>query len=440
MAEPDLATLKREVVGTVKTVKRRQALTWDLVMNDVDAASEKVGLTRQSLIEKRVRDLAAGTHPTLLESIFGLLVTAIPVAAVVKGLMSHWARTMEIGKAVRVLGSKTTDAAKAAKEIKNAEVWNKMLAAQRTRGSGSFKPDKLQLRPSRAEFVRETIEYNANLTKFSDLYSTEVSVSIRNLIKSAAEKSAKPLVSQDQVFEPTSVRKGGEEGDASDYLKGVRDWIVRSQRAEEALLEDTKEEAERTNDLNTLKVIKGFIEWEGFSDAHLKENYDREAFQRYVEMCIWCTTWDFRPRFVQGGRASLYGFRGHTTPHFETPPLGDEFWNFACKRYYDPFYGDGTKSYLDIGRTKQLGQVPPSSVSPEVARYTAGKNIDPGFYPAERLAFHWGNIIAPSLLNLNQEVAQALERQLRMNKKQHSEPTEKDVFYQYLLGLQKFES
>ena len=229
MTESDLETLKQEVVVKVKAVKRRQASTWELLMNDVDAASEKVGLKRQELLEKRVRDLAAGTHPTLLESIIGLFITAIPVAAVVKGLVTHWARTMEIGKVVRVLGSKTTDAAKAAKEIKNAEVWNKMLTAQRTRGSGNLTSEKFQLRPTRVEFVRETVEYNANLMKFSDLYSTEIAISVRNLIRSAAEKSAKPVVSQDQVFDPTSAVKGGEvEGDASDYLKGVRDWIVRS--------------------------------------------------------------------------------------------------------------------------------------------------------------------------------------------------------------------
>ena len=222
--------------------------------------------------------------------------------------------------------------------------------------------------------------------------------------------------------------------------RGCATGLYVQELADEALLEDMTDEANRTSDLNTLKAIKGFIGWEGFSDEHLKEDYDREAFQRYIEMCIWCTTWDFRPRFEQAARATLYGFRGHTTPHFEIPPLGEDFWKFACKRYYDPFYSDGTKSYLEIGRTKQLGQVPPSSMSPEVERYQTSKSIDPGFFPAERLAFHWGNIIAPSLLNLNQEIAQALERQLRMNKKQQSEPTESDVLYQYLLGIRKFES
>ena len=62
-----------------------------------------------------------------------------------------------------------------------------------------------------------------------------------------------------------------------------------------------------------------------------------------------------------------------------------------------------------------------------------------GQYPSERLAYNWGNVIAPALLELNKELGQALERQLGMNKKQMSEPSESDVFYQYLVGLRKLE-
>jgi hypothetical protein len=40
-----------------------------------------------------------------------------------------------------------------------------------------------------------------------------------------------------------------------------------------------------------------------------------------------------------------------------------------------------------------------------------------------------GNVIAPSLLDLNKEPAKALERQLRMQKKQMSEPSESDTLY-----------
>jgi hypothetical protein len=195
--------------------------------------------------------------------------------------------------------------------------------------------------------------------------------------------------------------------------------------------------AERTSDIEHLKSIKRFMEWEVFAESRLSEGFSRETFQKYIEMCLWCTTWDFRPVFVKAKRGNPIVGRGATQSHFEVPPLGEKFWNWACDRYCDPYTGDGTQTYAQIGRSRQLGNVPPSSMTAEVRQYTEAKGtIDPGFYPAERLAFHWGNVIAPTLLELNKDVANELAKQLGI-KKAVSQPNEADVFYQYLLGLKK---
>lgn len=431
MATPDLATLRNEVTDAVTALRRRQIMTWEFMMNDVDAASEKVREQRLSLIEERIRILAEGGHPTLLESVIGLIVVAFPFGAVTRGLMTHWSRTMEIGKVVGVLGAKVSGPNFMKLMERTAEA-----NLRRTRMPGTI----TALRKPRIEFVRETTEYSANLQKFSELYGNEIATSTRNLVKGAAEKAAKPVVSQDRLFNPKAADETRGPVDASDYLKGVRDWIVRAKNVEVAALEDLEKSAARSDDQKQLEAIKSFINSDVLADRSLKSDYDREAFQRYIEMCLWCTTWDFRPRWVPGSRANPVVGRAMVLPHFEAPPLGEKFWKFACDRYYDPFFGDGTKTYSQVGRSRQLGSDPPAPLPPGTAAYY-GDQADQVFgqYPSERLAYSWGNVVAPGLLDLNKELGQALERQLRMDTKQVSEPSESDVFYQYLLGQRKLD-
>lgn len=431
MTTPDIATIRTEVTDAVTALRRRQVMTWEFMMNDVDAASDKVREQRLSLIEERIRILAEGSHPTLLESVIGLIVVAFPFGAVTRGLMTHWSRTMEIGKVVGVLGAK----AKGPRFMKLMEQTAEQNL-RRIRMPGTV----TALRKPRIEFVRETTEYSANLQKFSEVYGNEIAISTRNLVKSAAEKAAKPVVSQDRLFNPKSADQTNASVDASDYLKGVRDWIVRAKNVEVAALEDLEKAAGRSEDQKQLEAIKSFIDSDVLADRSLKADYDREAFQRYIEMCLWCTTWDFRPKWIAGSRANPIVGRAMVLPHFEAPPLGEKFWKFACDRYYDPFFGDGTKTYSQIGRSRQLGASPPAPLPPETAAYYGDKADQIfGQYPSERLAYSWGNVVAPSLLDLNKELGEALERQLRMDTKQMSEPSESDVFYQYLLGQRKLD-
>lgn len=439
MIPAEMEALRNEVGKSITALRRRQKMTWAFMMNDVDGASEKFREQRLSLIEERIRILAQGTHPTLLESVIGLMIVAFPVASITRGLLAHWSRTMKIGKVVGVLGGTARTAAEKAKELENWKHVDKVLREQ-TRTMKAGTKNMWPQRPTQVAFVRETTEYSANIQKFAELYGQEIAVSTRGLIKSAAERAAKPVVSQDRMFNPQEARKGGVTIDASDYLKGVRDWIVRSGNAEEAVLEDMKEEVDKSQDPRQLEAIRTFIQSDIFAEQNLKVDYDREAFQRYIEMCLWCTTWDFRPRWIPGSRANPVVGRAMVLPHFEAPPLGEKFWKFACDRYYDPFFGDGTRSWSEIGRNRQLGDRPAQPLPPAVASHYGDKADQLfGQYPAERLAYSWGNIIAPRLLDLNKELAQALERQLRMDKKQMSEPTEADIFNQYLMGMRKVE-
>lgn len=430
MSEPDIETLRSEVAKAVTALRRRQKMTWEFMENDVDAASEKFTIQRVDLIEERIRELAQGTHPTLLESVIGLVVVALPFASATSGLLAHWSRSMKIGKVVGVLNMDVA-------HLETMKHIDKVLRAQTRPLSGGAKSLWLK-RPTQIAFVRETVEYNASLQKFSELYGAEIAASTRALVKSAAEKMAKPVVSQDKLFDPKATPKSEAPADASDYLKGVRDWIVRSKNAEIATLEDMEKQAEQTKDQKQLEAIQAFIQSDVFTDQSLKADYDREAFQRYIEMCLWCTTWDFRPKWIPGNRANPVAGRAMVLPHWQAPPLGEKFWKFACNRYYDPFFGDGTRTYAEIGKNRQIGEGPAPPLPPEMAAHWGDKaNQVVGQHPSERLAYNWGNVIAPRLLDLNKELGQALERQLRMHKKQMSEPSESDTFHQYLMGLRK---
>lgn len=433
MSEPDIETLRGETTRAVTEVRRRQTMTWEFMENDVDAASDKFMIKRDALIEERIRILAEGTHPTLLESVIGLVVVAFPFAAATRGLLAHWSRSMKIGKVTGVLGGQAKTAAEAAEEVKLWKHVDDVLMRQ-TRKAGDTTGAWMK-RPYRTQYISETVEYNASLQKFADLYGMEIATSTRALVKSAAEKAAKPVVSQDRLFDPKAAQKSGAPADASDYLKGVRDWIVRSKNAEIATLEDMEKQAEKTKDAKQLEAIGAFIQSDVFADKSLKASYDREAFQRSIEMCLWCTTWDFRPKWIPGARANPVAGRAMVLPHFEAPPLGESFWKFACDRYYDPFFGDGTNTYSEIGRNRQIGDSPAPPLPPDVAAHW-GDQADKalGQYPAERLAYNWGNVIAPSLLDLNKELAQSLERQLRMDKKQMSEMSPEDAFYRRLVS------
>ena len=328
MSKKDIETLRTEVTTSVKLLKRRQKMTWEFMMNDVDAASEKFHTQRLALIEERIQILADGTHPTLLESVIGLVIVAFPVAAVTRGLLSHWSRTMEIGKVAGVMRWKLTGPDSAL--FKRAQQLNEAALRRPSLYPTTKLPKHVTaLRKPRIEFVQQTTEYNANMQRFSALYESEIAASTRGLIKNAAEKAAKPVVSQDQMFDPKAKSKSNGTADASDYLKGVRDWIVRSQNAEEAVLEDMKETAQQSKEIKQLEAIEAFMATDAFAAENLKVDYDREMFQRHIEMCLWCTTWDFRPRWIPASRADPVGGRAMVLPHFEAPPLGDKFWKLS---------------------------------------------------------------------------------------------------------------
>lgn len=453
MAEPDKETLRREVLDALTNIESAQNGTWRALEIAVHGAHAEFLNKRVEILEERVRELATAEKPMLLEAVMGLLMTAVPVQWVVSGLMAHYARTLEIGR--------VTGAFIPPKQRPKLPGYG--VVRQPPPPPPSLSPSRLpvaaqtvELRPiwvpsgqhrfphglalgSKEKFVREVKEYDESLQRFAEIYTDEFADTVRATVKAAASQAVRPVVPQEQMFDGAPDRPSAARPStgtpAAGFFVGLLKAIARSQNANAKVISELRNAVITAQDLQSLKMVKKFVDQPVFNTGTpLKIDYD--AFQRFIEVCFWCTTWDFRPRFQPARRADPFRLRGATPAQFVLPPLGQKFWDYATRRYCDPFFGDGSKTYLEIGRSRQLGAVSLASMDPEVARYVNSGGIDPGFYPAERLAFHFGNVIAPELLSLNFEIASVLERQGAVSLPR-SEPTELDRFYRAMAEVMK---
>lgn len=415
MAGEDLETLRSDTIQLIKDLSDAHEQSWEYRLNDVTAASDTVVAKRLELLEERVRKLATSEYPLLWEALLGLLFTAVPVARIVEGLTMHLARSFKLG---RIVASPVF-----------------------ARGKGLVAPDPelrgtIWVPSSDVVWAREVIEYDAAIVSFAKTYNSEIAATTRAIVRSAIKPSQKqPIVSQDELFttgkSSASAKSGDDDAGAPAFLKGVRDWISTTKIADLRVLDDLLESVRATDDVDTIKTISEYL---AEDDAEEKPTVDRDAFQRFIEMCIWCTTWDFIPRFVPGGRGPTIATASYRPPRLELPPFGDAFWEFAVKRYFDPFFGEGDQTYNDIGVHPWPAPSTAYSVPLELEQYLEGGSMastppaddassgrgsgfaqpspPKGLYPAERLAFQWGFIIAPDLFNMNLTIGEGLASKL----------------------------
>ena len=294
---------------------------------------------------------------------------------------------------------------------------------------------------SDVSWIREFVEYDAAIVKFASAYNSEIAATLRSQLRSAIDPLLKqPVVSQDELFSKESSKQDTERAKghvgAPALLKGIRDWISATKIADLRMLDDLLEVVRGADDVDTIKTIQEYLAEDAETKVGQEEGFDREAFQRYVEMCIWCTTWDFMPKFVRGGRGRTIATAGYQPTRFELPPFGDDFWNYACDRYLDPFFDAGDKTYNEVGVHQWLAPSESYNAPLELAEYLEGGGMAPpapagestsgrgsgfakpeqkkGFYPAERLAFQWSFIIAPDLFNANRDIAEQLANKVGM--------------------------
>jgi len=426
---------KFRTVDLIENERRAQELNWELIYNAIGAANDTIAKLRDDLMERRIAELAVATYPTLLESVLGMLVSVIPVSKVLEGLYQQLARSF---KMKGIVGYLSTNYRGATQIVNLAPDWAKFYTAMKRDKPMAFLQD-------RRRWVYEIVEYGEAVLKFASKINPALEGAIRGKLDAAAKALGKPTVTREELFsEKAPVKSASAQTTAApDFLLELRDWVSMSKNADSTAYEKLKTAVERSEDIEHIKATRALVSSDEMTPSGRPKEFSREVFRRYVEVCILCMTWDFRPRFVPMRKPQTYGSLitgGNIQPaKFELPPLGDKFWEFAVDRYYDPYTGNGDKTYAQVGRTLSLGGG--GAADPELAKFL--KNApewarERGFSPRERLAYQFGNLLAPELFSANREISQILQGSIQKRGPQ-SRPTELDTFYSFLLGVRRLE-
>ena len=226
------------------------------------------------------------------------------------------------------------------------------------------------------------VEYDAAIVKFASTYNAEITATLRQTLRAATDPRRQgPVVSQDELFSKKAAGKQAStkepQSGAPSLLEDIRDWISAAKIADLRVLDDLLEIACETDDGDAFKTIQEYLAEDAETKIGQEEGFDREAFQRYIEMCVWCTTWDFMPKFVRGGRGRTIATAGYQPTRFELPPFGDDFWNYACDRYLDPFFDAGDKTYNEVGVHQWLAPSESYNAPLELAEYLEGGGMAP---------------------------------------------------------------
>jgi hypothetical protein len=178
------------------------------------------------------------------------------------------------------------------------------------------------------------------------------------------------------------------------------------------------EEVKTSQDEEWLRTVPRYLEVETESTSANFDDVPAEWFQRFVEACLWCTTFDFTPQFKPGSPAKKMRYRGETydvpatNPRAVLLPLPDAFWDNLVARHYDPFIEKGSKTYKEVSGLSYVAPegayVPPTLLAAQLVEQASV------FDPRTRLSMHWSGILAPAILNANQSVTTVLAGYLRL--------------------------
>jgi hypothetical protein len=271
--------------------------------------------------------------------------------------------------------------------------------------------------PSAARFLtRDSADLKAWLDA-GTILQPELTVGLRNIIRLGATAATRPLFSGSALKDPKQAASTvGASLPAVAVFKSLLQWVEVSRSSDKKILELLMEEVKTSQDEQWLRTVPGYLDAEAKSTSANFNDVPPEWFQRFVEACLWCTTFDFTPQFKPGSPARTMRYRGElydvpaTNPRAVLLPLPDAFWANLIARHYDPFIGNGSKTYQEAGRS--------SYVAPEGAYAPLGRLegelVETGmeFDPRTRLSMHWSGILAPAILGANQSVTATLSRYL----------------------------
>lgn len=393
--------------AAVKTAVEQQARFWKFMEIDVHAADREVNGRQFQLIYAKLEEMAnKDAYPLWMDAILMGLTALVPVNAIVGAIGARIARSWKLLKLPEFKYS-TRAGVKRPEQIylKDARQLSRLMRSE----------------PNAGRFALRDMEKSQDLKAWLDagqLLQPELVAGLRNLIRLGATAAARPLFSDAALREAKKTTAAmGASLPAVAVFKSLLQWVEVSRSTDSRILELLMEQVKVSQDEAWLKSVPGFLEVDAGLGANAFDDAPPEWFQRFVEACLWCTTFDFTPRFEPGKPARTMRYRGE--PYYVPPSnprafhlaLPDTFWENLIARHYDPFVGGGGKLYKDVGRSSYVAPpnaYVPSDMTVATLMETGGNEFD----PRTRLSMHWSGILAPAILDANRSATSALSSYL----------------------------
>lgn len=414
--EERIKELRKQATETIKEAQDRQEDLWDSLEIAVHGARAEVDGREKQLIWAKIEELgSANAFPLWMDAILTIFTTAIPVGAIVGRIGAKLALSRKLPALTKVelpaprhVREREARVQKAVGTISLVEPAPMKSAMERWRGNSKV-----------LENWKAQEELRKQWHEVAKVYFPELENNLRSTVTIAAKAAMQPLYDKDDVQGAKKTRKAASKEStglpAVTVFVGLLTWIKISRGSDKRILEMLKERVATSEDEDWLKGVPEFIE-EGSGISRTPGALERgpdEVFMRFVEACLWCTTFDFTPTITPARTAphpDLPGVDIELPPKVEVLPFPKAIWDNLVSRHYDPFYKGGDKTYKEAGSSSWIA--PESVFSTPFTEASSVFETGMAFDPRMRLSLHWSAILAPALLDTNKELTSAISTYL----------------------------
>lgn len=425
-----LAALRKDALGWIKVADQAQEDLWEGLEVAALAADREVHGREHEIIWATFGAKAEeGRYPLWMDALLVVITMAIPV----NSLLSSLGKQFELSRTLPLMTRRVPVSTRLSMPVSTRLSWLQR-AGPRVVLTGE---DELRSIVIRSEFrgrrIYGTLLGDEALRKHWVERWIDVAIRgsyaedmVRGLVGIAAKAATTPLF-QPQQAPPHPVRRAASAAGAAlpstMVFTAMLEWIKASRRSDGRCLELLAERVSTSEDEEFLSGLQEFIGTRLTPESEDLRAAPPEWFMRFVEACLWCTTFDFTPAVVPrhqepwpgvmpliaGGEDPTPQPTKEVEPTLKVLPLPKEMWNYLTARHYDPHFKDGTKTYAEAGNFDWIApedKFSPAQLGPDISKQSV-------FTPEMRLSLHWSGILAPELLQTNRDVAAIIDDHLR---------------------------
>jgi len=412
--EQKLAELKKKAQYGIIAARAKQKGFWDSLLTDVHTAQSEFTRREFEIIKRMLVEIAnPPTYPIWMDVVIDIATSVLPINHIMgvvaqKLIFSKQKLPALFGAIPKLPRNTRTRAALATISLKDPK---EQLAI---------------MRGQKKVFIERKEQWIASYLR----YLPEAENDLRTFVNSAAKMVAEPFFTKGDLAAPAkAVQKLKQEGaaaPATEIFRWLLTWIDNSRNQTLEYFDILDVEIQHSDNEEWLKSLPDYLEstdWEAMEPGTSLPPTELnkappEAFLRFVEACLWCTTYDFTPAFKPAHIETVIDLPVSTAVPVDTKielfPFPKDFWAYLVSRHYDPFYKDGTMTYKDIGPIDWIA----GSTGPGGDYYPGDKEgqaiVEAGmiYQPAERLSMHWSGILMPALFNENKKAMNVLDNYL----------------------------